>query len=624
LCFGPDRLIFVKGERSGPHPLHGGDLMDHPGGFLDHTIVRVPAQALVQGTPPHPPSIPLPPTAVPIALPFAPISTLAVGEAPPRLPGYTLLGLLGRGGFATVYYAHDPRSQRCVALKVLEAKQVSPETVARFEREAILLEKLDHPNIINVYEYGRHEGLLYLAMPQTAGSLDAHLTRFVRNERTVVVMMEKVARALHYAHEQGVIHRDLKPGNILLDRQAEPLIADFGLASADLVSQSWSRREPPFGTPAYISPERFEDYRAFGPSSDIWAMGVILYELLSGQRPFAGNTVRQIADQVFLCLPTPIRALCPNINPALEAIVARCLQLQPRNRYQSAESLAEDLRRCLHGQPLSHHTTQPRSLMRFYSPSAAVAVLGSLLLFGGLTTAVSPLGLPSKNAQPALVNSLRRGESVCLVGENGPPDWHRWHVGPTELEEGRPVELESGGWSILELLPEVPCDRFRVEADVQIATAQVSQAGFFFSYRNLRGKEGTDMRFTTASVSRLHGGLNPCLTLVHAGRDEKDHVPFFNRRSLAKRTLPDPEPLYSWHRMAVEVTPGRTRLYWDGVLVGETTPADIADHVAFEVASRNGDANGVNVPSFRGPFGIFVFVGTVRFHHIILQPLAPS
>jgi serine/threonine-protein kinase len=535
------------------------------------------------------------------------------------LPGFSGLELLARGGMGGVYRAVDLRSQRTVAVKVVDASQVLPEAVARFEREALILARLQHPHIITTLDQGRHGDLLYLTMPLAMGSLESRRDQFAQEPRAAVVLMEKVARALHYAHEQEVLHRDLKPANILLDDQGEPLIADFGLAKAALGDQSLSYLAPPLGTPLYLSPERILGAEP-GPASDVWGLGVVLYELLTGQRPFSGDTPKEIWDKVLLAAPVPLRTCRPAIEPALEAIVGRCLRRAPEDRYPTAKALADDLHRYLRGRPLAPELNRRRKGWRLSLRRAAVIFGACLTMVLGLGVSLTPFSPKPEDRPAALVERLRRGESVALLGEKAPPAWYRWHVGAGELDEFWPLELDSGGWSILELLPEIPCDRYRLKGEVRIRTNHVARAGFFFSYRNLQGKEGADMRFTVASCSRSVIDTSAHMLLMHVGKNEADHRTFHGVQTLCKKELTEAE-VDDCHRLAVEVAPDQMRLYWDGVMVGSTTPEKVAFYGLCEIRREKVEEKDVNVPAFQGPIGLFVHDGSAQFRNVVIEPL---
>jgi serine/threonine protein kinase len=273
-----------------------------------------------------------------------------------RLGNYEILEEVGRGGMGVIYRARQRHSRRIVAVKrVLSYHADSRETLERFRREAEAAASLDHPNILPIYEVSEsEEGLPYFSMKfATGGSLHEVAHSLRSDPRQCVAIVAKVARATAYAHGQGILHRDLKPGNILLDGHAEPLVSDFGLAKWLDTTSDLTRTLTTFGTPGYIAPEQAEGRAAdLTPGADVYSLGAILFDLLTGRPPFIGehalSVIRQAAEN-----PAPkLRSLAPSLDRDLETICARCLEREPSARYHSAGDLAEDLERWLQSRPI--------------------------------------------------------------------------------------------------------------------------------------------------------------------------------------------------------------------------------------------------------------------------------
>jgi tetratricopeptide (TPR) repeat protein len=275
----------------------------------------------------------------------------------PSIPGYEILRVLGRGGMGVVYEARDTRLPRRVALKMIVAGiYANPIQLARFRFEAEILASLQHPHIVGVYEVGEHDECPYLALEFVeGGSLDQYLHGQSLPVAAAARLVELLARAMHAAHQRGIIHRDLKPGNILLQsgESLVPKVSDFGLARR-LEGSDQTASGAVLGTPAYMAPEQAGGRtRLVGPASDIYALGVILYECLTGQVPFRGETPVETLNLVLSQEPRPPRAVTPGRIPRdLETIVLKCLDKVPGRRYASAADLAEDLRRFLAGEPI--------------------------------------------------------------------------------------------------------------------------------------------------------------------------------------------------------------------------------------------------------------------------------
>lgn len=260
--------------------------------------------------------------------------------------GHEILDEIGRGGMGVIFRAKEPHSGRVVALKRILAGRGDPEHVlARFRREAETAARLDHPNIVPIYCLGETpEGSPFFTMKYATNGSLSHVRSLFYQPRQSVLLMAKVANAVQYAHEQGILHRDLKPGNILLDGRGEPLVSDFGLARCMEISSCLTRSLTSFGTPGYIAPEQ-----ADGPASqltfaaDVYSLGAILFELLTGRLPFLSDHALGVMAQSVRKPAPKLRTIAPHLDRDLETICARCLEREPRARYQSAGVLAQDL-----------------------------------------------------------------------------------------------------------------------------------------------------------------------------------------------------------------------------------------------------------------------------------------
>ncbi|MEM9347000.1 MAG: serine/threonine-protein kinase [Planctomycetota bacterium] len=288
--------------------------------------------------------------------------------APHLIQGFTLEGLLGQGGMGLVYRAIQQRPRRPVALKLLRATAVSQRAMRRFEREAEILGKLQHPSIARIYEAGVIEAgtdaagapTPYFAMELIDG---VGLCRYAEaNDLPIedrVELFITVCDAVHYAHEQGVVHRDLKPANILVDHSGQAKVLDFGIARVTGSDQTLTTMQTDIGqllgTLAYMSPEQVVgDPASIDARSDVYALGVTLYELLCGKLPYNinPNSLPEAARIIREEDPAPLSTHDRAMRGDLETIVGRCLEKEPHRRYASAEALAQDLRRYLSSQPI--------------------------------------------------------------------------------------------------------------------------------------------------------------------------------------------------------------------------------------------------------------------------------
>jgi WD40 repeat protein/serine/threonine protein kinase len=374
----------------------------------------------------------------------ADLAPAAVASGRPTVPGYEILGELGRGGMGVVYEARQLALQRTVALKmVLTGTQAGPRDLARFRAEAAVIARLQHPNIVQIYDVGEAAGQPYFALEFVAGgSLARRLNGTPQPVRPAAQLVETLARAVQAAHDNGVVHRDLKPANILLQRGEGrgtrdedhslaprpsslapiPKIADFGVAKCvDSAGETPGGRGPTvtgeiLGTPSYMAPEQAATPRLpVGPAADVYALGAILYELLTGRPPFKGETPLDTVLQVLHNEPVSVTRLQPNVARDLETICLKCLQKEPRKRYASALELADDLHRFLSGEPI--RARPPSALYRWgkfaqRNKALVAALLGVVLALAlGAVTA----GLLALRADQEREAALRKAYYAHLA-----------------------------------------------------------------------------------------------------------------------------------------------------------------------------------------------------------------
>ena len=293
----------------------------------------------------------------------AALAEIDVPDAEWRIGNYQILEEIGRGGMGVIYRACQRHSRRIVALKrMLGYHADARETLTRFRREAEAAASLDHPNILPIYEVSESDdGLPFFSMKFAPGGSLQQTAPALRNEsRQSVALIAKVARAVEYAHGKGILHRDLKPGNILLDGRGEPLVSDFGLAKWLDTSTDLTRTLTIFGTPGYIAPEQARDSRArLTPASDVYSLGAILFDLFTGRPPFLGEHALAVIQQASEKPAPKLRSLAPALDRDLETICAKCLEREREARYQSAGALADDLERWLEDRPIAARRVQP-------------------------------------------------------------------------------------------------------------------------------------------------------------------------------------------------------------------------------------------------------------------------
>jgi TolB-like protein/Flp pilus assembly protein TadD/tRNA A-37 threonylcarbamoyl transferase component Bud32 len=321
------------------------------------------------------------------------LGELDVCDADWRIGNYQILEEIGRGGMGVIYRARQRHSRRIVALKrILSYHADSQETLARFRREAQAAASLDHPNILPIYEVSEcDDGLPFFSMKFAGGGSLLEAAPALRGEpRRAVALMAKVVRAVQNAHGQGILHRDLKPGNILLDGRGEPLVSDFGLAKWLDTSSHLTRTLTIFGTPGYIAPEQVNGSAGkLGPTSDVYSLGAILFDLLTGRPPFLGEHALKVIQQASEKPAPKLRTLVPGLDRDLETICAKCLEREPGARYRSAGALAEDLERWLEGRHIVARPVSPAArAWRWTRRNPVVAGMAALLLVLGSTIGV--------------------------------------------------------------------------------------------------------------------------------------------------------------------------------------------------------------------------------------------
>ncbi len=329
------------------------------------------------------------------------------GAAARVFDDYELLGEIARGGMGVVYRARQRSLNRLVALKMLRPTSVADNgDVRRFRLEAEAVAQLDHPNIVPIHEVGEHDGFSYFAMKLIEGtSLARRPPGPAADPRAAARIVATVARAVHHAHQRGVLHRDLKPSNILIDTEGQPHVTDFGLAKRIEGDPELTQSGAILGTPSYMAPEQASGQRkAVTTATDVYGLGAVLYALLTGRPPFQADSVLETLDRVRHEPVVPPSGIGRHVDRDLETICLKCLEKEPERRYGSALELAEDLRRFLELEPIKARrpTLWDRSLKwgRRHVALVAGAFLVLLLIAGGLATALVLIGASTTRSWP--------------------------------------------------------------------------------------------------------------------------------------------------------------------------------------------------------------------------------
>ncbi len=590
--------------------------------------------------------------------PLEPVrSTAATVPDSNPLPGYRLGRLLGQGSWGLVYEATQVAVNRRVAVKV------SRDAGATVLREARAAGRLNSPHIVQVHDALEAGGRVYLIMELVDGyPLSARATARLPTPEAARVVLG-AARGVGVAHRAGIVHRDLKPANVLLAADDTPKVTDFGLARWTDAPSSFAPRDALVGTAGYMAPEQASGAGA-GPPADVWALGVILHELVTGELPFRGEG---LVDTVLKATSEPTPAV-PALDPGLDAIRRTCLEKNPADRYPSANELAVDLERWFRGErPVARRAGPVR---RIVGGVARRPVVATGLLAGVLVAAVGGSVLVyHRFTDPALrtARALRRGEPVTLVGASGTPAWHRWQVAASEL-----AELEDGSgcaWfrapqlSLLELCADPQCDRYRLTAELRHLDSpnRDGSVGVFVGSEPVAlSNGGRGHRWLGAEYSDLPDrGLArrprerrveclDCLAFAHPDGTVDVSRPgeswFYPAPNTAVRLPP-------WRRFTLTVGPDAVRVDWcdpdsdrwpspdaTQAVAGGATRAAIwplpalpafrtaERRTAFHLSDLRKRWPGVDLPapvwSSRRPCGVYARRASVAVRNVVLEPLS--
>jgi hypothetical protein len=345
----------------------------------------------------------------------------------PNIPGYEILAKIGSGGIGVVFRARHLSLDRIVALKLLQGTQFDDDEMERFKREAQIAASLEHLNIVRVYEFGEYLGKPFLAMELCGGgSLEDRLRKSLLEPREAAQLLVSVSRAVQRVHDQNAIHRDLKPANILFAADQTPKVADFGLARRQEDSPL-TNTNAIVGTPSYMSPEQATN----GPldcRSDVWSLGTILYESLTGKPPFKGANILKTLEQVVSGDVVAPNQIAPSVPRDLDTICRKCLEKSPAKRYASAAELADDLQRFLNGEPIrARRPSVSERVWRWTKRNKFPAALGATLVFGLSLVIVFCLMVlawereetAKKQRQEAELVNYRQWLAQCIEGTRG-------------------------------------------------------------------------------------------------------------------------------------------------------------------------------------------------------------
>jgi hypothetical protein len=543
---------------------------------------------------------------------------------------YNILDDIGEGGMGLVFKAKNRETGDVVALKTLRfAAAESGEHASRFAREIRAASRLEHPNIVRILDVELTAGRPYYTMPLVpAGNLARNLSRFRRDPRRAAALVEKVARAIHFAHERGIWHRDLKPQNILLDEHDEPIVTDFGLAKLRENETELTQTGAILGTPAYMAPEQCAGQTShIGPATDIWAVGIILYECLTGNRPFLAGTSEEIRKIVLACNPLTPREINSAIDPALEAIVLKCLQRRPEDRYRSALELACDLDAWQGALPLSIRPASALSRSWRAVKRHKWRATGTLLV--SLAAAVSAAFWffdPARRFGPLLA-ALEKNHVVELVGDTGPPRHYHWFersqgavTAGAEPGSGQAFRLQSLEHGMLDLLPMLPVSSYRIQAEVaQLRGADPESAAGIFIAGTRHPQQELMLVFAVRdrnadSAGPSQGAFASLSLYKFQGHDTISHSSY----PIASRPMQSVQG--TWHRLKLELVGQSLRAYCDDNLFVDSSCSAIDAHWKAAVSSLQTPPH-QQAPDFRASFGLFAARSEAAYRRVRVEAI---
>jgi serine/threonine-protein kinase len=583
--------------------------------------------------------------------------TVPVGReprgAPPELPGLEMQERLGVGGMGVVWRARDVRLDRAEAVKVIRGSPCAGEEAHdRFQREARAVARLDHPGVVRLYSFGEHGESLYLRMELVeGGSLQQRLRGGPLPPRDAAELVRQLALAVQHAHDSGVLHRDLKPGNVLMTADGSPKVTDFGLAKLLDADDGLSRTGAVMGTPSYMAPEQAAGRGSdVGAPTDVWALGAILYECLTGQPPFRASGRTETLALVQTQPPAPPGRLRPDVPPELEAVCLKCLEKRPRDRYATAAELADELQAWLDGRPTRARPGRGRRRRLVFLVAFALCATAALLVLR--RPAAEPPG-PLDEAR----ERLRRGEAVELIGATGPPRWSRWRLGEKDAKAFAEADgtFIVQGWplTLLELLPDTAGQsRYRFSAEIRhMQSGDGGAVGLYFAASADTAGGPTTVSFLRVSFNDVADAVdqhNRLPEVIRRGRP----VPQGNRVTVGSRyhaeaaavttfatDFLEPELFKAaghatrageWRKLRIDVSPPRVRVFWGDRhrLVGVLERAAVEEddrqrrqrhrQLHPESAGRVGEA----VPlDLQGGLGLYLSAGYAAFRNVRVEPL---
>jgi eukaryotic-like serine/threonine-protein kinase len=571
--------------------------------------------------------------------------------------GYDLMRYLGGGGMGDVYLAREHAAERIVAIKFLRLSG-NPTSQDRFLKEVRALGRIEHPNVVRIISVDVDRGDPYYTMEYGAGGTIADRIKaegpFEPHEAARLCI--QLADALATAHDARTLHRDIKPSNVVLTADGTPKLSDFGLAKLMDTEDDLTRTTQAIGTAAFMPPEqisrKFGDY---GPPTDVYGLGATLYAMLTGKAPFEGDSNEDIISKVKSNQPPRPRMLCPNLPMALEAVVLKCLEKRPANRYASAAELAADLERFLAGaKPSAPQLTPTRRLLRWAARAwiplgTAVAAVAIALIVIAREPQSQAESLLPPDLGGLLTQELDQKKRVELLDSMGLPKWHNWRLGDVVLEKSKDGvgSFQTQSLSMLDVIPKVELHRYRFSTDIQHYTGKENGAhiagpdrvGIYFGAAESQSDEARclsqfvvrfkDLRIIPPPPAKEFPPRAEFLALsltIRPGELPDLHPGSIVAVPVASTTR---RPGI-WRNIVVDVTPDSVQAYWrneEGRLVA--FPADSSmestrsQFRSPQIYLNRAFLKPPSIPKWdgNGPLGIFAQQSTVKFRNVTVEML---
>jgi serine/threonine-protein kinase len=611
-----------------------------------HRLMQGLSSSMVQSTLPEPTTNRANQDTIEIELPAA--ATF------PKVKGYEIQEVLGEGTHGIVYLARQLSLDKLVALKMLRDEALYRlEYHNLLQRDAKVLATLDHHNIVRVIDFGHSDGRPFYSMEYVKGcSLDKKLQAGPLAAPEAAELVKTLAQALHVVHQKGIVHRDLKPANILLAEDGTAKLADFGLAKR-LDKESIDGGGQLIGNIAHMAPEQAAgNTDDVGPAADIWALGVILYELIAGHLPFRGKRWLDTLERIRNSEPEPMPANC--VDKDLQAICAKCLEKDPAQRFATASDLADELGRYLLQDLRDPVKTRKRPWtvrawrrLRYHPASQKVAVAVGIaaviavpiliaLAFSTPTPALTPEELETRRMAEALAahnQDLDAGKLVHLIGPSGRPSHFVWKTDPTASTISAAADstfsVSHPEFGLLELLPDPRHDHYFFSAEVRQDWEALREGtvGIYFSHSEHQGLATTVHCYLSVAFNDLTivgpGRRNSLSLIAHlhppTGTSETQAYVLNTRSFFTPAVAENKRDV--WRKIEIEIDPQMIKMFWDKNCVAIASRADL-DFSLLPLINKPKEPLDANPPfAPRGGLGLFVCRCAGSFRNITVQPL---